>query len=512
MIIGKRYKSTYEFKKYDYIIIGSGISSLSLATYLSYLGKSVIVLEQHYTAGGLTHCFSHGKYKWDSGVHYIGEVHDHDSPIYKAFNFLSRGKLKWSYMGNKPDIITFPSHSYTTDRESLKESFPDDAFAIDRYFELITKIYDSASRYFMVRIFPKRIQQFLSPFVGRLFKKYASKTLEEELNTRFKSTRLKAILASIYGNYGLPPKRVAFVGHAMVAKHYEGGASYPTSGSDQIAKHIVDHLNSRGVEVLVRAKVDHILIDENRAQGVCLSDGVNIYCDKVISGAGHRVTFNKLIRNKRVQNLEPSSGFFCTYLGIDQDFDISEFPTENIWYYDHDNLDSSFEAFEASLNNALPYLFISFASNRDDNHQGGPTVTLLTSIDFKHFKEWDHSTWRKRPEDYLELKKKIENEMIEKFLTLYPQLRKRIRYQDSSTPLTNKFFSNNEFGEPYGLAPTPERFLDTSIGPRTPIENLYTTGCDNIMGGVTPALISAVQTLFCLHPIRALKVLYLIFK
>jgi phytoene dehydrogenase-like protein len=35
-------------------------------------GKRVLVLEQHYTAGGFTHAFARGPYAWNVGVHYIG--------------------------------------------------------------------------------------------------------------------------------------------------------------------------------------------------------------------------------------------------------------------------------------------------------------------------------------------------------------------------------------------------------------------------------------------------------
>jgi phytoene dehydrogenase-like protein len=32
----------------------------------------VLVLEQHYTAGGFSHAFARGPYAWNVGVHYIG--------------------------------------------------------------------------------------------------------------------------------------------------------------------------------------------------------------------------------------------------------------------------------------------------------------------------------------------------------------------------------------------------------------------------------------------------------
>ena len=43
---------------YDYIVIGSGIGGLWLAACLAKFNQTSLVLEQHYTAGGLQHEFT----------------------------------------------------------------------------------------------------------------------------------------------------------------------------------------------------------------------------------------------------------------------------------------------------------------------------------------------------------------------------------------------------------------------------------------------------------------------
>jgi len=43
---------------YDIIIIGSGMGGLATAAILSKEGQKVLVLERHYTAGGLHMCLS----------------------------------------------------------------------------------------------------------------------------------------------------------------------------------------------------------------------------------------------------------------------------------------------------------------------------------------------------------------------------------------------------------------------------------------------------------------------
>lgn len=47
---------------YDAVVVGSGMGGLTAAVGLAkFGGKRVLVLEQHYTAGGFTHAFKRGK-------------------------------------------------------------------------------------------------------------------------------------------------------------------------------------------------------------------------------------------------------------------------------------------------------------------------------------------------------------------------------------------------------------------------------------------------------------------
>lgn len=52
-------------KKYDTIIIGSGMGGLTTGAILAKEGKKVLILERHYTAGGFTHVFKRKGYEWD---------------------------------------------------------------------------------------------------------------------------------------------------------------------------------------------------------------------------------------------------------------------------------------------------------------------------------------------------------------------------------------------------------------------------------------------------------------
>ena len=107
------YKKNFKTEeKYDTIVIGSGIAGLTTAAFLSKEGKSVLVLERHYTAGGFTHVFKRKGYEWDVGVHYIGEVQRPNSTIRRIFDYISDGKLQWADMGRVYDRIIIGEKEY----------------------------------------------------------------------------------------------------------------------------------------------------------------------------------------------------------------------------------------------------------------------------------------------------------------------------------------------------------------------------------------------------------------
>jgi len=79
--LGTPYKQFHGNRPFDAIVIGSGIGGLGTAALLAKASKRrVLVLERHYTAGGLTHTFHRPGFEWDVGVHYVGQVHKPGSP------------------------------------------------------------------------------------------------------------------------------------------------------------------------------------------------------------------------------------------------------------------------------------------------------------------------------------------------------------------------------------------------------------------------------------------------
>jgi all-trans-retinol 13,14-reductase len=129
-----------EQRVWDVVVIGSGMGGLTTAALLSQLGRSVLVLEQHYVPGGFTHTFKRKRWQWDVGVHAVGEVTER-AVLGRVMRALSGDKLEWNSLGEVYDEFTFPDlhiafpDSRVKFAENLRAAFPSRSKDIQRYFD-----------------------------------------------------------------------------------------------------------------------------------------------------------------------------------------------------------------------------------------------------------------------------------------------------------------------------------------------------------------------------------------
>jgi phytoene dehydrogenase-like protein len=77
---------------------------------------------------------------------------------------------------------------------------------------------------------------------------------------------------------------------------------------------------------------------------------------------------------------------------------------------------------------------------------------------------------------------------------LFPGTAARICYRESATPLSHSRFTRASDGSGYGLAATPDQFLDKRPGYRGPIEGLYLCGASTRAGhGMAGAMMGGCQ-------------------
>lgn len=499
---------------YDAIFIGSGIGSLTGAAILAKEGMRVLVLEQHYTPGGYTHVFRRKGYEWDVGIHYIGEMQREQSAMYKLFDYITDGNLKWADMGEVYDRIYLGDKPYDLVKgiepfkNQLKTYFPEEAGAIDVYVDLIFKAGRTVGPFYMNKALPPLVSRIIGPFLSRGFHKYSDQTTYEVLSKLTSNEDLIRVLSGQYGDYGLPPKKSSFSMHATVVRHYFDGGSYPVGGSSQIVRTIEPLIEASGGMILVKAPVKEVTIDKNRAIGVELEDGKKISAKQVISGTGVATTFKKLLPTHIVRQhklrehltqVKPSACHVCLYLGLEGTPEELRLPKTNYWLYpENGDHDTCVDSYLKNPEEDFPVVYISFPASKDPDFQirypGKSTIDIITLVPYELFGRWEGSVWMNRGQEYEELKERLTERLIDKLMEHFPHLNAKIKHKELSTPLSTSFFTRYEKGEIYGLDHSPSRFRQKFLQPRTPVKDFYLTGQDIVTAGVGGALFSGLLT------------------
>jgi len=510
--IGRRYRANRLNGNYDAVIIGSGIGGLTTAALLSDLGWKVCVLEQHYTAGGYTHSYDRNGYEWDVGVHYIGDV-GAKTRTRMMFDFVSGGKLKWAPMDNEYDRFYIGDSVFSAIAgkqqfvENLVSRFPKEEQAIERYMRLLAKAGKAMSAYSVKRVLKPWQRVLAWPYLKLKIPSLLFRNTHEVLSELTEDQDLIAVLCGQWGDMGLPPKRSAFMVHAMIARHYMYGGYYPVGGSWNIAKTIIPNIQKSGGEVFTYARVKRIVLEGKKATGVEMADGHIINCTCVVSSAGVDNTFSNLLSAESVieagydrllRQVKPSMAHLGVYIGIKETAEQLGLPKTNFWIYPGNDSDAAVDRFMDNPKAPFPVVYISFPSAKDPDYArrrpGTATIEIVAPAPFEWFEKWQGTTWGKRGDDYEEFKAQLGERLMQYLYEKLPQLKGKVDYYEVSTPLSTDHFCAYRHGELYGLDHDPVRLQQNWLGPRTRFKGLWLTGQDVLTCGVTGAMMAGLLT------------------
>ena len=147
--------------------------------------------------------------------------------------------------------------------------FPDEEESVDKFFKELTKLYRSIIN-----------NKADSPLIN----KYKDLTYSETLNSFFLNPQLKTILAGQWGYIGLLPDEVSTIGMCqMLINYLKDGAYFPFGGTQEFTNAILERFAELRGEIILSAKVEKILTDDDRVIGVTLDGGKEIKADIVVS-------------------------------------------------------------------------------------------------------------------------------------------------------------------------------------------------------------------------------------
>ncbi len=512
MAIGTPLKRANVSEDWDSIVIGSGIGGLTAAVLLArHSGRRVLVLERHYEAGGFTHTFRRPGYQWDIGLHYVGQMGDRSSPVRRAFDHVTGGMVTWQAMPSVYDrfLIDGQRFEFTSGRdgfrEGLRQAFPSESAAIDRYLSTVRAANRWSGLYFAEKALPTPLASLASGLMRAPYLRWARRTTREVLQDLTTNRELIGVLVAQWGDYGLPPAQSSFAMHAIIVEHYLEGAFYPVGGAASIAAAMVPLIEEAGGSVVTSAEVVGIVIERGRAAGVRMGDGRRFRAPIVISDAGAANTFERLLPpdlpqldslRTDLRALPPSTAHASLYIGLSQPDAALGLTGTNLWIYPSFDHDANVERFARDLNAPLPVVYISFPSAKDPDFQrrcpGHSTMEAITMLPWQPFAAWAQTRWKRRGDEYESLKNSIAARLRTEVELQIPAAAPYIAHAELSTPVTTRHFTNYEQGEIYGIAATPGRFRTRSLGARTPISGLYLTGQDAASLGVVGALFGGI--------------------
>ena len=356
---------------YQAIVIGSGAGGLSSALSLSRKGISVLLLEAMPSFGGYLNPFSRKPYKFDTGLHYLGELHK-GGQFRRLLETLGiEDKVKFTELDQEGfDRYIFGDYEFRLCKgkerfkEELIKAFPKEKIGITKFLRVSGKIAKAMNE-------SMSMQGGLLGMLGFLLKnplmlKYSRVPYQKLLDEVTSDRRLQGVLSGHWGTYGLPPNRASVIVAIGVLNHYLTGAYYPQGGSGALRDAFLDALWNHGAELKNNSRV--VRIDRKGNEfSVETESGETYTARAVISNVDPVITLGKMINpqivpskiQKKVTLLRPSIGGFYAFIGTDLDLPSIGITDANIHYWEDFDVNKIYDALSVStLPERIPGYFI----------------------------------------------------------------------------------------------------------------------------------------------------------
>jgi phytoene dehydrogenase-like protein len=499
-------------RNFDLIIIGSGMGGLTVASLMAQLKRQrVLLLERHFRLGGFTHSFTRpGHRAWDVGLHYVGGMAAGQMGR-QLFDLVTRGGVRWQKMPSPFEKFVYPDFTFdepddeTSYRQALIARYPQERDAIETYFRDLHAVAGWYGAQIVAQAVPRALAALIR-LASRPRRALALSTTGAYLDARVRDPQLRAVLASQWGDYGLPPSESAFAIHALVVASYLDGGYYPIGGAGTIAQSVADIVEAHGGQCLINHRVTEIIVSHGAAVGVRVeSDGrhgaaLEFTAGRIVSDAGACTTFCDLVPQSvpisfraDLERVADGHGFVTLYLAFKESPAKLGFRGENHWIYDGYDHDALFKRHGAVLEGRPSGCYLSFQSLKDPEATTH-TAEIIAFLDYASVERWKNQPWHKRGEGYDQLKHRVAEGLLDFVDRRYPGFKGLVDYCEVSTPLTVEHFTGHRRGSVYGIPATPERFRLPYLKVVTPVRNLYLTGADVASLGIMGAMMGGVAT------------------
>jgi all-trans-retinol 13,14-reductase len=479
-------------KKYDIVIIGSGLGGLICGYILGKNGYKVGIFEKHYQLGGCLQTFERKGVTFDTGMHYIGSM-EPGQTLHQIFSYLDLNKKvkihKLDTDGFERIVLNDKEYrfamGYDNFVETLSESFPGERKTLMRYVADIQK-YTSSSPIFN----PEKLES------GNFFTHEAVKTgIGDYLDSLTKNTELQNVLSSTNMLYAGTRNKTPFYIHALINNFYIQSAWRIIGGANSITSGLCESIESFGGEIFTRSEVVSINCNEKKATSITLANGEKIEAGFFISNTHPSVTLKMLntplikrVYRERIQNIENTISNFSLFIEFKPEkvpyanYNFYKFNTENVWD------GTSYTERDWPRN----YIFMHHVPQK--NIAYAESAVLIAYMKFSEVEKWNGTGIEKRGADYTDFKEEKKEILLNQLEKDFPGVRNNIKEVYTASPLTLQDYTGTREGSMYGILKDKNYPEQTFVSHRTKVPNLFFTGQNINSHGILGVAVSAIIT------------------
>jgi all-trans-retinol 13,14-reductase len=477
--------------QFDAVIIGAGLGGLSCAAAFARQGFKPLVLEKHDKPGGYATTFQRpGGFVFDVSLHSttVGEregIHNliPGFPEIKDVEFVPHPNL---YRAIYPDYdIRAPQKNLPAYIDILIGYFPDEKEGIQGIFEDMKGVAQDIEKFSNAQ---GQVDMSKFPMDFPYLFKSSMQTWGQMVDAYIKNPKLKALLSSLWGYYGLPPSKLASIYYALPTIEYlQQGGYYPKGRSQKISDALASSIQEHGGKVMLNTRVEEILVKDNSAYGVRVADGKEYTGKVVVSNANAYDTFHTMMKEDeylkdylaRMDKFSVSLSCFQIFLGLKKDL-IKEvgITDSEIFYATGYDPEAEYKSLlSADMENSGFGIAVYDNVYKGYSPEGKNTINIMVLQGYDPWKKYEADYFKGNKAEYKKEKERMADILIMRAeKALLPGLTKVIEIKEIGTPLTNIRYTGNYRGAAYGFDQTLDNCGATRLPHNTPIKNLYLSG------------------------------------
>jgi phytoene dehydrogenase-like protein len=453
----------------DTIVIGAGVGGLACAARLARAGQSVLVIDQHFLAGGYCTSYHRRGYTLDACIDTICGAQSGSQycriletcGVLGRVRFLRQDPIRENVFGPLSIRIPAVMEAYEND---LARRWPAQAKGLHELFATLRELLQG------LLMVPVEAIARGGPFerVFPALARWKQATWRELVLHHVDDELLLSVLSERCSYVGLPPSRVSALSMAaMFVSYFDGGTWRVAGGYQRLADAFVDAIRAAGSTVILGHKVERLLVEKERVVGVALADGRELRARRVVSNADARATLLGMLGRDHVApelaasvaERKASLSFVVVHVALNRD--LSDLPfAPSLGWFPGGSVERSFDHRLPIADDPDLAVGVIVPTNLDGSL--APAGRSILSIHYlcpaDALGAWGAAGDPAATADKKQRKDEFGRTLLRRVEQLIPGLSDHAEFLSVATPFTMWRYTLNEEGAAYGFEQTPQRY------------------------------------------------------